>query len=50
MGRMKEVFERERELTKHLKVDMFSYEEMKNYFRTVGNMYSGKLDTNDEAK
>ncbi len=50
MGKMKEVFERERELTEHLKVDMFSYEEMKNYFKTVSDMYSGKLKTNDKAE
>jgi hypothetical protein len=50
MGRMKEVFERDRELTKHLRVDMFSYEEMKHYFKTVGDMYSGKLKTNDKAE
>ena len=50
MGRMKEVFERDRELTKHHRVDMFSYEEMKHYFKTVGDMYSGKLKTNDKAE
>ena len=50
MGKMKGVFERERELTEHLKVDMFSYEEMKNYFKTVSDMYSGKLKTNDKAE
>ena len=50
MGRMKEVFERDRELTKHLKVDMFSYEEMKHYFKSIGDMYSGKLKTDNEAK
>lgn len=50
MGRMKEVFERDRELTKHLKVDMFSYEEMKHYFKSIGDIYSGKLKTEDEAK
>jgi len=50
MGKMKEVFERERQLTEHLKVDMFSYEEMKHYFKTVGDMYSGKLRTNDKAE
>jgi hypothetical protein len=50
MGRMKEVFERERELTKHLKVDMFSYEELKFYFKNLGDYYAGKLKTDDEAK
>lgn len=50
MGRMKEVFERDRQLTKYLKVDMFSYEEMKHYFKSISDIYSGKLKTEDEAK
>tara|TARA_B100000085_G_C18533025_1_gene508770 strand:+ start:749 stop:1006 length:258 start_codon:yes stop_codon:yes gene_type:complete len=49
MGRMKEVFEREREMTEHLKVDMFSYEEMKHYFKSVANYYAGKSTSNDKA-
>ena len=49
MGRMKEVFEREREMTEHLKVDMFSFEEMKHYFKSVANYYAGKSTSNDKA-
>jgi len=49
MGRMKEVFEREREMTEHLKVDMFSYQEMKHYFKSVAKYYAGKSISNDKA-